>query len=219
MSFFKTTLLAATTAVLATAGSAATITNGSFEDIGSGTLNNSGWNIFASVPGWTGHPNIEIQSDKTLGSIDAQDGDYYAELDTNQNSTISQDLFLGAGSYILSFYYSPRVNATPTTTNDLVFEVVSQSFGSLLFNSISGAPNPAYPHGKWTQVTANFTLVEDDDVSLFFSAVGEQRTAGCGDCGALIDNVSLSAVPLPVGVLLLLTGLGALGAARRRKTA
>lgn len=218
MKYFKTLALAACTALLTTSAGAATILNGSFEDIGSGTLNGNGWNHFSGIPGWTGDPNIEIQSAQTLGSIDAQHGNYYAELDTNQDAGIYQDVALDAGSYSLSFWYSPRVNATPTTTNDMTYSIMGAA-DTYIDTLISGAPSNMFPHGLWTNVVAEFTIDTAETITLAFAATGGSQFAGCGNCGALIDNVSIAAVPLPAGLLLMLTAIGAFGFARRRTAA
>ena len=122
------------------------VTNGSFED---NPLGSGNWSHFSNVPGWTGDPNVEIQSNRTLGSIDAKDGSYYAELDTNQDAGMFQDIFLNAGSYDFSFFYSPRVNDTNTATNDMFYsfkDMATQTL-TLLSGTISGAPNASYPHG------------------------------------------------------------------------
>ncbi|MEM1233710.1 MAG: hypothetical protein AAGH70_06250 [Pseudomonadota bacterium] len=202
--------LAAALAALSLPATAATIENGSFEDLGGQTIIGS-WEIFAGVPGWTGNPNIEIQTDATISAVDAQDGDNYAELDTNTNSTITQDVYFDVGLYELVFFYSPRVNIVPTSTNDLSF-----GLSSVFADSILGAPNSVAPWGEWTEVTTEFLVSSAGTYSLFFSAIGEQNTAGCGDCGALIDNISVAAIPLPAGLVLLLTGLAALLGFRRR---
>lgn len=207
---------AAFAAMIASGAAASTLLNGSFEDIGGGTLNSSGWNHFSGIPGWTGVPNIEIQSAITLGSIDAQHGQYYAELDTNQDAGIFQDVALSAGRYILSFWYSPRVDATPTSTNDMVYSVSNGA--SLLSGAINGAPNASYPHGAWTEVTGSFEVATDSIVRVAFAATGGSHHPGCGNCGALIDNVSISSVPLPAGGALLVAGLGAFGLMRRRSS-
>lgn len=214
MNTFKTLGLALCAAIFASTASAATITNGSFEDIGTGTLNGSGWNHFGSVPGWDGDPNVEIQSNSTLGSVNTPFGNRYAELDTNQDAGISQEITLGAGTYELSFWYSPRVNAEHTTTNDMLYKIFNTTT-SLLSETINGAPNLAFPHGTFTEVTALFTT-DGGTFTLAFQATGGSFFSGCGNCGALIDNVAISAVPLPAGLLLMLTGLGAFGVARRR---
>lgn len=214
----KTAFAAIVAVTIAGSAGAATIQNGSFEDVTGLTFNGQGWNHFASVPGWTGAPNVEIQSNNTLGSIDAQDGIRYAELDTNQDAGIFQDIFLTAGRYVLSFWYSPRVNDPQTTTNDMFYSAVGS--GTLLSGSINGAPNPMYPHGAWTNVTGSFDVLSDETVRLSFFANGGSLYKGCGNCGALIDNVTLAPapVPLPAGGALLLGGLAAFAAMRRRSS-
>ncbi len=154
--YIKFLAAAVMAASIASGATASTVQNGSFEDIGAGTLNGSGWNHFSNIPGWTGDPNVEVQSAKTLGSIDAQDGDYYAELDTNQDAGIYQDIALTAGRYLLSFWYSPRVNDLSTSTNDMIYSISNGS--TLLSGAINGAPNASYPHGVWTEVTGSFKL-------------------------------------------------------------
>ena len=213
----RTCAFAAGMAAVASSAGAVTVVNGDFENLGQGVLNGNGWNIFADVPGWTGNPNVEIQSDRTLGSIDAQSGRNYAELDTNQDAGIFQDIALDAGTYQLSFWYSPRVNADITTTNDMVYSV-SGGGTSYIETLITGAPNPMFAHGEWTNVVADFSIDADETVTLSFAATGGSRFRGCGNCGALIDNVSIAAVPLPAGALLMLSAIGAFGFARRRTT-
>ena len=210
-------LAAVAAATLATAATASTtnyVVNGSFEDVEGAvqSRNNGSWGTFSSIPGWTdlGGTDFEIQTNPTLGSIDAQDGFRYVELDAHgsgSNAQIGQMVTLGAGTYKLSFYYSPRVNVSPTTTNDIVYSV-----GTLLSGMITGAPNEDYLHGMWTEVTGLFTVETDGDYLLAFGGAGYEETLG-----GFIDNVSISAVPLPAGGLLLLGGLGALAFARRRK--
>ena len=211
----KVTVMAVAIALAMSAStvSAATVVNGSFEDIGTTTLNGSGWSFFNSIPGWTGDPTGEVQSAPTIGQVDAQDGQYYVELDTNQNSTIYQDISFNAGSYALSFFYSPRVNNPSQGTNDMTYSVAG-----LLSGSVNSAPNSGFPYETWTEVTDRFSVTTAGTYRLSFSGAGAQNESnGCGDCGALIDNVSIAAVPLPAGALLLLTGLAGLGLSRRRK--
>lgn len=214
MYWLKKLAMASCAAMIASSANAATIVqNGSFED-GPAVSN---WQIFGSIPGWEADPNIEIQTAGTLGSIDPQEGDRYAELDTNQNSRIYQNLMLDAGTYLLSFFYSPRVNDTSddANTNDMTYSVAGLS------GSILGAPALGeFEHGKWTEVTGYFTVADDNTkVELSFQASGETPTDGCGNCGALLDNVSIAAVPLPAGLLLMLSAVGAFGFARRRTQA
>jgi hypothetical protein len=170
---------------------------------------------------------MEVQSEGTLGNIDAHHGDYYVELVTNKVSGFHQDVLLDAGTYLLSFFYSPRVqqNSDSTTNaNDMSygiegFDGLGVSLGDILAGSVVGAPNEAYERGEWTEVSAYFTVAQEQTVRLSFDAIGDGFTPGCGNCGALIDSVSLAAVPLPAGVLLMLSALGAFGFARRRTQA
>jgi len=230
-----TTLMAAS--CLAFAGStanAATVQNGSFEEF-DGDLNSSGWNFFTKdqVPGWDSNTDqvtndIEIQSyasegsNGTLGLIPANDdlGNHYIELDTNQNSRISQVItFADVGNYVLSFFYSPRVNDNSQNTNGLGFTIRNGS-NTLVDSSIDGAPNATYPVGTFTQVSADFTVAIGQTGSYileFFGTGADNEENKCGDCGALIDGVEISPVPLPASSLLLLAGLGGLGAMRRMK--
>ncbi|MEM8731446.1 MAG: pyruvate-binding protein, partial [Pseudomonadota bacterium] len=106
MNRFTTSIAAALLLVAPVAGHALTsnlVTNGSFENF-TGTLNGSGWNHLGSnaIDGWVGDPNVEIQTQPTLG-LTPQDGSHYIELDTSTNATISQSLTLDAGNYMLSF--------------------------------------------------------------------------------------------------------------------
>lgn len=223
VNFFKKCILTACAVVFASTAGAATIensnlvVNGSFEDIGDGSFNGRGWNHFSDVPGWTGDPNVEIQSNSTLGSIDAEDGVRYAELDTNQDAAIFQNIALEAGTYDLSFWYSPRVDATMTSTNDMTFSVASLAT-SYIDTLISGAPNVLFPHGEWTNIVSTFTLTTAEIITLTFAATGGSFFAGCGNCGALIDSVSIAAVPLPAGLLLMLSAFGVFAFVRRRAT-
>jgi len=218
-------VLFASLLVAGTSASGATVQNGGFEDLGGQTINGN-WEIFPGIPGWTGSPNVEIQTAATLGSIDPQGtGSNYVELDTNTNSSISQDIdFTIAGNYTLSFYYSPRVNASPTTTNNMSFSL-GNADGKIIGEDIDGAPNLDFPWGEWTLVKTAFSIIDTGVYTLKFAAFGEQRTKGCGDCGALLDNVSIapappggpSVVPLPASSLLLLGGLGVMGGVARCK--
>jgi hypothetical protein len=213
----KSIIIGATAALAltATAASAATVVNGSFED---GPALIGSWDILEGpnpIPGWYAQPNIEIQTQPTIG-LQAQDGVRYAELDTNQDARIYQDIALDAGTYLLSFWYSPRVDASPTNTNDMVYEI-SAGTTAYIAEIITLAPNGDFLHGEWTNVQAEFTLDTDETIQLSFAATGGSFFDGCGNCGALLDNVSIAAVPLPAGGLLLLSALFGAGALRRRQ--
>lgn len=202
-------------------GQAATVLNGSFENVSGGSVNldRGSWKVYDSLPGWTtiDGNGIEVQTNPTLGSIDAQDGNRYVELDShpgpNSNSTMRQQISLDAGTYELSFYYSPRTNQA--NSNGIFYSVAeaSGSGSSLTYGMVTG-PNPSTPRGSWTEIVAQFTVGSGGLFNLDFGATGRADTLG-----GLIDNVSIAPVPLPAGMVLLLTAFGGLALAKRRKLA
>ncbi|WP_159089199.1 VPLPA-CTERM sorting domain-containing protein [Tateyamaria sp. Alg231-49] len=192
------------------------VTNGSFED----TPDFSGsWRVFqgAELDGWEvqSGAGVEIQTNSVGSVLDTLWGTKYVELDSHNgnggattgptNSAIGQDIFLSAGHYLLSFYYSPRVNSLGTDTNGIDYSIAGVS------GSASG-PNDDFRFGEWTLIEETVKIDVGDTYKLLFAATGGDETLG-----GLIDNVSLTAVPLPAGMLLLMTALGGLGIARRQK--
>ena len=169
------------------------------------------WAVFDSLPGWTavpsGGPGIEVQTDETLGSIDAQNGEHYVELDSTANATIRQNVFLAAGTYVLSFWYSPR-ESDPDTNG------MQYSIAGLIGNLTGPGSDPVTAVGQWTQIVAEFVVGTSGAYDLDFLA-----TTRNDSLGALIDNVAIAAVPVPAAGGLLLLGLGGLAALRRRKAA
>jgi hypothetical protein len=65
--------------------------------------------------------------------------------------------------------------------------------------------------GRWTRFTHEFTAPQGS-YRLFFSATGQSN-----GYGGLLDNVSITPVPLPGAGLLLLGAIGGLGLIRRRR--
>lgn len=177
-----------------------------YEDIASGTAGGS-WDGWASLPGWTATDGnyIEVQTELTLGNVDVPFGNYYVELDTESNSSMFQTIALTAGRYLLSFWYAPRVD--DGDTNGIDYSIAGLS------GSVDG-PNGDYERGVWNEISAFFEIEEDGEYDLTFAASGTSDRLG-----GLIDNVSIAAVPVPASALLLLGGLGLLGATRRRKAA
>lgn len=192
-----------------TAQASPIVINGGFEDLGGQPLNGGNYGFYEAIPGWTVAPNmplLEIQTAPTTRSIDPKFGLQYAELDSTDNTTILQDIFLGAGSHVLRFFYAPRMYQSTANTNDLSFAI-----GDLFTGLISGGASPEYPGGVWTEVRTGFKVRSAGSYTLRFSAEGRSNGQG-----ALIDGVSISEVPLPASGLLLLAGLGGLAAWRRR---
>jgi hypothetical protein len=221
---FTTFLCASALAIFPFASFSSTVLNGSFESDpgvksqgangGShgrgatfGTMPSSGrsWGIWNDgVEGWTtGRQGVEFQTQRTLG-LKPADGLYYVELDTRRNSRISQDIFLTVGRYELSFAYSPRTKRR----NDN-----GVSYGIAGLSGVVTGPNAEFPRREWNYVTEVFNVTSDDIYTLTFAATGHSNSLG-----GFIDDVSVSTVPVPAGMLLMGTALAGLGALRRRKS-
>jgi hypothetical protein len=203
----RKTLLATVLAapLLAQASPTNLIVNGSFEDVsaaaGVQSLAAGTWQIFGSIPGWTGNPDgIEVRNN-VAGT--AFDGLQFVELDTNRNSAALQSIATVAGlSYDLSFYYSPRPGVTGATTND-----IQVLWNGALLGQQGGAGGASH---NWQQF--QFSVLGTGNDSLEFRAVGTSDSLG----GSL-DMVSLTqAVPEPASLALVMAGFVAAGAARRR---
>ena len=218
--------LACVLASAASVASAATVVNGDFEtdfaDQGilgdyfsdlAGSTKGGSWDVWESIPGWTTSegPGIEIQSNNTLNTIDAHSGNHYVELNSHgggsagSNSSMFQTLALDKGTYLLSFWYSPRNGNVGG--NSIDYGIAGAT------GTVSG-PDGTTAVGSWTEVTLQFMVDSADDYTLFFSATGEDNK----NLGGLIDTISVSQVPVPASAALLLAGLGGLGLMRRRKS-
>ncbi|VDS07170.1 hypothetical protein PARHAE_00342 [Paracoccus haematequi] len=191
---------------LAGAASAATVVNGSFEDVSGlagGGLNRGSFGVYDTIPGWTkgSGSGIELQDNGTLTTHDAQDGNWYVELDSDDNSSMYQDItFAVAGIYRLSFYYAPRTT-TPTDNG------IDYSLGGLISGSIDGV----FPAG-WQEVATNFSVNAGDVLRLTFAATGINNSLG-----GFVDNVTIAPVPLPASALLLGGAMAGIGFAGRRR--
>ena len=189
------------------ASAASLVQNGSFEDVAmlaGGGLNHGHFGIYAAIPGWTKDTGagIELQNNATLPTANAQDGNWYVELDSNNNSSMYQDItFAKAGSYMLSFWYAPRTS-TPGDNG------ISYSLGG----SVSGLIDAVYPAG-WTNVQKQFTVANDGEIlRLRFAAEGINNSYG-----GFVDNVTMQPVPLPGAALLLGSAVLGLVGIRRRQ--
>jgi hypothetical protein len=224
----------AAAAVLAfgmSAASAATVVNGSFEQnpgivgLNGSTFANlaapggASWDIFTSLPGWTKGAvgaGIEIQTAETLGTINAQDGQHYVELDSNNNSSMHQTInFASTGRYLLSFFYSPR-QGTAVGSNIIDYSLFDAALPAniILAGTVTGPSNaaPVTAVGVWTKITAEFVITNVGNYNLKFAAGGTSDSLG-----GFIDNVSLAPVPVPAAGFLLFGALGGLVALRRRR--
>jgi len=198
----RRTALAALLAAPLLASAANLVQNGSFENNVQG---NGSWNIYSSLSGWTGTPNIELR-DNVAGQ--AYDGVNFVELDTTANSGMFQDVATSAGShYTLSFAYSARPNTGNTNDINVLWN------GSLV--SALGGSN-ATSVNNWSVFSIDVIGGVGATSRLVFNAAGLSDSYG----GSL-DAVSVtSAVPEPQTYALLLGGVCAVffvGSRRKKR--
>lgn len=194
-----------------------------------GASGNKSWDVFGALEGWTpgaGDAGIEVQTRQTVGLTPAG-GDYYVELDSDRgarsgltNSSMSQTLSLGAGSYKFSFDYSPRTadlanSGIAFSISDLVNDLVVGSISGSLVSTPPGSLSPSpIAVGTWSTIAVLFNVMSPGAYTLKFAAIGADNKLG-----GFIDNVHVSAVPLPAPAMPLIGGLAALGLLRRKRVA
>ena len=198
--------------------------NKTFESLPGGAK----WGVWKALNGWTtvNGPGIEVQTSGTIGPLAAQHGSYYVELDSTGNSTMEQQVKLAKGSYLLSFWYSPRTGKAASDQIDYsIGEVLKGSVNA--FSSLLGKPV-----NGWQKIVAPFSVGGTSagksggesngmqEYALRFGAAGGTKS---DTVGGLMDNVEIvrvpSEVPLPATGVLLLAGLGVLGARKLRRSA
>ena len=143
----------------------------------------SSWDVYKEIPGWKTDDGagIEVQTNRTLTSIDAHSGQHYIELDSHpspeSNSSMKQEITLDIGKYKLSFWYSPRNG--DVDSNGIEYSV----FGASDDNGVPtvlptvGLTGPSSDNGtsvgEWTEFTSIFTVASGDSpVTLLFAATG-----------------------------------------------
>ena len=187
---------------MASAASAVTIVNGSFEDTevsdpfdtyGTGSTGISGWTV--------GSGSVDVVS--TLWT--AQDGSQAVDLDGSSVGSIFQvvtGLVVGQ-AYKIGFYMSGNPDGAPTIkTMDVS---IGGALDSYSFDDSTGGAEL----GIWEFNSLSFVAGANSETLTFAST-----TAG-SFYGPALDDVTISAVPLPAGSLLLLGGLLGFGALRR----
>ena len=184
-------------------GANAALVNGSFDDQ---VQNPGSWGVYQSLPGWTttSGSGIELRNAVAGNSFD---GGNYVELDSYNNSSMSQAVTTTAGAlYTLSFAYSAR-EGIAYASNPI----------QALWNGSSvatvSADGTAQSGNVWN--IYSYTVTGTGHDTLTFAALGTNDTLG----GSL-DAVSLTAaVPEPSTWALMLGGMGLIGFSLRRRNA
>lgn len=195
-------VLTSTLLILSSQAFAANIVvNGSFEApfVTPGTYETFPGN---TAPGWTASDGgLEIRNN-LVGT--AYDGNQFAELDSTENSSISQTLNTIADQwYKVSYAYSPRIDQ-PSSTNGIQAFWNGVSLGNLTGQGDS--------ENNWVLYTFNVLGLGDD--VLKFMANGTSDSFGGN-----IDGVSVSAVPVPAALLMFAPALlGFMGLRHRAKS-
>lgn len=199
-------------ALLSGAASAATISNGSFETgaatgsflpLGTGST---------SITGWT----VASGSIDYIGSYwTAQDGGRSIDLAGSGRGSISTMItgLVTGKAYELSFWMSGNPEGTPKTkTMDVTLAnpVVTESYSYNIKTSGNTRDDM-----KWEQFALRFTATSSSSLLTFAAANGGANSA----FGPALDNVSISAVPVPASGMLLFGALGGIAALRRRRKA
>lgn len=168
-----------------------TFTGGSFQTAAGGSSLGDGWTV-------TGHSVDVINS-----YWPAQAGNTSIDLSGNGPGGVVTTIngLVANALYTVEFWLGANGDGDPATKS------VSVSFGG---NSQTVTNGPKGNGPFWTLYSLVFTATGSSQVLSFASL-------DAGSYGAALDTVSVSSVPLPAGGLLLLTGLGGLVAARRRK--
>lgn len=172
-----------------------------FTNFDSVSVPNGGFVVLSSVEGWDAVSGAGIEVQNNAAGLPYSPNNL-VELDSHNNSTMER-FIATPGSYLLSFYYSPRPNV-PISSNGI--DVLLN--GTSIFN-ISGAGA-----GNTTWSLQNvFLTTTAANASLRFSAIGTQDSLG----GYLDDIRLVSAVPEPATWAMMLLGFGGIGFAMRRR--
>lgn len=157
----------------------------------------TGYDLLASIQGWSvsGGPAIEVQNGVAGTAFSPIN---LVELDSTGNSAMSRAI--DAGTYHLTYWYSPRPGVT------LASNGISVLIDGVQVTNVSGAGGA---NTDWNFQEYFFTV--GSTATLTFSATGTSDSLG-----GYVDSIGLIAVPEPATWALLISGFGAVGWAMRR---
>ncbi|WP_282437372.1 tandem-95 repeat protein [Vibrio amylolyticus] len=164
----------------------------SFEDMTS----TGSWTVVYgdNVGEWNATHGLEVQHDGLIAK--ATDGDYLAELDAHENTTISTSIDTsGQDSVRVEFDYNPRHNGG-NSSSDMTFSVGGVLITVHADGTLSGDDNHNVKIigddvNGWYQITGEFD-VTDDSTEISFAGSGASDSLG-----ALLDNISVTGIQQP----------------------
>jgi hypothetical protein len=195
----KIRMIAAVAALVLSAGAqAATVWSDNFDTAALGTdVTPAGWYLGAAGTG-----DVDVIGDPGFFDLIPGNG-RYIDLDGSNGAAgfLTTDIANGAGVYTVSFQLGGN-------HRDGVSDDVTVNFGA------TSATYTIDPNAAFTTYTMSYTATGSTPFSLSF------HDGRDGNVGALLDNVSISAVPEAGTLSMMLAGIAALGfAARRRRSA
>lgn len=178
--------------------------NGSFEQ-GPPPFNNQDIDIVAGstdITGWLVTAGIDLLEDPW----DVADGLRAVDLDGRSPGAIQQTFATDVGqTYLVSFQYSGNPSGSLVTKDA---RVTAGDFSNIFAFDTTGQTIT-----NLTWITASFLFTATDTSStLAFASLSAADSA----YGMVIDNVSVSAVPEPATLALLVTGFAVAGLCRRK---
>lgn len=144
-----------------------------------------------------------------VGYFDLQPGNgLYVDLDGSKNAAgtmVSKAIVLDPGKYVLSYDLAGNHRGAPL---DEVTATVNLSIGG---SPLSGQTIKLASQDPFQTYSQTFTVTSPTTVFLNFAAVGKDNQ------GMLLDNVAVTAIPVPAAAWGGLVLLGGVGAARIRR--
>ncbi len=169
-----------------------------FEGVAGGPTTGT-YTTVSSADGWTAGANgIELQN-HVAGDPAAAGGNVFVELDTFANSSMSRTV--AAGTYTLSYLYSPRPGISSASN------IIDVSVNGALLGEQTGTGGSVT---DWSAITSTFTV--SAPATLTFAAGGASDSLG-----GYVDNITLTAVPEPATWGMMVLGAGLAGLALRTR--
>ncbi|WP_282449711.1 tandem-95 repeat protein [Vibrio sp. 1CM2L] len=174
------------------AGSETILFTESFENM----TNTNGWTVINGdqLEDWDATKGLEIQHESVVNK--ASDGEYIAELDAHQNTSITTSINTsGQDSARVEFDYNPRRDDNSSSDMKFIFggeTITVHADGTVSGTDISNVHIVGPDSNGWFKVTAEFA-VQGDSVDLTFAGAGKSDSYG-----ALLDNITVTGANDPI---------------------